>query len=194
MASTPLSRRAFAVRLAAVSSSLGFAGTAFGAAGQPAATAGLAGSDGLSHTSEAIHQEVVLNGNRRRVYEALTDAQQFDKVTRLGAAMKAAMAPGAAPTTISRDVGGAFSLFGGYVTGRHVELLADERIVQVWRAGSWKPGDYSIARFVLADEGTGTKLVFDHRGFPEGAGAHLAEGWHINYWQPLEKYLRSGAA
>jgi Activator of Hsp90 ATPase homolog 1-like protein len=66
-----------------------------------------------------------------------------------------------------------------------------QRAIFSRRAASWKPGDYSIARFALADDGPGTKLVFDHRGFPEGAGAHLAEGWHMNYWEPLAKYLRA---
>jgi len=38
-------------------------------------------------------------------------------------------------------------------------------------------------------ESAATKVVLEHRGFPQGTGAHLAEGWHLNYWQPLEKYL-----
>ena len=86
-------------------------------------------------------------------------------------------------------MGGAFSLFGGYVTGRQLELMPDERIVQAWRAGSWGPGLYSIARFELKEEGSGTKIIFDHRGFPDGTAQHLAEGWHGNYWEPLAKYL-----
>jgi activator of HSP90 ATPase len=192
MASNPLSRRELAVGLAAFSSSLGLAGAAFCATGNPTATGPGAG-DGLSHASEAIHQEAVFKAGRKRVYEDLTDTRQFDQVTRLSAAMKSGMAPGSAPTEIGRGVGAAFSLYGGYITGLHVELLADERIVQVWRAASWNPGDYSIVRFALADEGSGTKLVFDHKGFPEGAGAHLAEGWHINYWEPLGKYLALGS-
>jgi len=52
-------------------------------------------------------------------------------------------------TEISREVGGAFSLYGGYLTGRHVELMPNERIVQVWRAGGWDPGAHSIVRFEL---------------------------------------------
>ena len=93
------------------------------------------------------------------------------------------------PAQISAEAGGAFSLFGGYVSGRQVELLANERIVQAWRAGSWGPGIFSIARFGLTERGGGTKLVFDHTGFPEGQAQHLAEGWKVNYWEPLEKYL-----
>ncbi|HTW36286.1 MAG TPA: SRPBCC domain-containing protein [Rhizomicrobium sp.] len=94
-----------------------------------------------------------------------------------------------APTAIDAQPGGAFSFFGGYVTGRNLELAPDTRIVQAWRAGSWDAGLYSIAHFVLEDHRATTRLVFDHAGFPNAEAAHLAEGWHINYWQPLAKVL-----
>jgi uncharacterized protein YndB with AHSA1/START domain len=144
----------------------------------------------ISHTSESIHQEPVFKASRQRVYEALTDAKQFDKVVQLGAAMKAGLVSANKPTEISREVGGAFSLFGGLIVGRHVELVHNTRIVQAWRAAEeWKPGVYSIAKFELIEEGGGTRIIFDHRGFPDGEWQHLAEGWKINYWQPLGKYL-----
>jgi activator of HSP90 ATPase len=101
------------------------------------------------------------------------------------------MVPASAATEIAREAGGAFSAFGGYVTGRQIELVSNERIVQAWRAGSWDPGSYSIARFELTEQGADTKLVFDHTGFPAGEAQHLAEGWKGNYWEPLAKFLAS---
>ena len=123
------------------------------------------------------------------MYEALTDAKQFDKVIQMSGAVKSGMAKAPNPPEISREAGGAFSLFGGYVTGRHIELVANERIVQAWRAGAWEAGVYSIARFELVEQGSGTKIAFDHTGFPKGDGEHLAAGWKMNYWEPLEKLL-----
>lgn len=151
-----------------------------------------AATDEISHSCEAIHQEVVFKVSRKRVYEALTDAKQFNKVVTLSAAMQSGMASGGKQVEVSPEVGGAFSAFGGYVTGRHIELVPNDRIVQAWRAGGWDPGQYSIAKFVLIEQGSGTKLVFDHTGFPEGKGQHLAEGWRTNYWEPLEKYFAQG--
>ncbi len=63
------------------------------------------------------------------------------------------------PAEISREVGGAFSLFGGYIMGRHVE------------------------------QGAGSKIVFDHTGFPKGEAEVLASGWKAHYWEPLAKLL-----
>jgi activator of HSP90 ATPase len=164
-------------------------GVAFGGA-VVGSTIALAGAEEeISHVAESIHQEPVFTASGKRVYEALTDAKQFDKVIHLSAAMKSGMPPDAAPTQISREAGGAFSLFGGYVTGRQIELVPNERIVQVWRAGGWDPGAYSIAKFALVEQGAGTKIVFDHTGFPKGDAEHLAAGWKMNYWEPLEKFL-----
>jgi uncharacterized protein YndB with AHSA1/START domain len=145
----------------------------------------------ISHTAESIHQEAVFKASRKRVYEALTDTKQFDKVIELSGVMKSGMLPSGAdkPTKISSEVGGAFVLFGGYITGRHIELVPSERIVQAWRAGGWAPGVYSIAKFELVEQGSGTKIVFDHTGFPKGAAEHLASGWKAHYWEPLEKFL-----
>jgi activator of HSP90 ATPase len=142
----------------------------------------------VSRTEEAIHQEAVFKASLKRVYEALTDTKQFDKVIQLSG-VRQSMPPGGKPTEISREVGGAFTLFGGYITGRHIELLPDKRIVQAWPVGSWDPGVYSIAKFELAEHGSGTRIVFDHTGFPKGDAEHLAAGWKEHYWEPLEKFL-----
>jgi len=142
----------------------------------------------ISHTAESIHQEPVFKASRKRVYEALTDTEQFDKIIQISGVMKS-MHLGGKPTEISQEVGGAFALFGGYITGRHVELVPNERIVQAWRTGGWDPGVYSIAKFELVEQGSGTKIVFDHTGFPKGAAETLASGWKAHYWEPLQKLL-----
>jgi uncharacterized protein YndB with AHSA1/START domain len=157
------------------------------AAGSPVAWAGA--GDEISRSAESIHQEVFFKATRKRVYEALTDAAQFHKVVLLSMAAQTGMVPIKTPAEISRELGGAFEVFGGYISGRQIELLPGERIVQAWRAGSWDPGIYSIARFELAEDAAGTKLVFDHTGFPVGKAQHLADGWNSNYWQPLAKFL-----
>lgn len=164
-------------------SAIAFGGLALGS------TKALAGAEEeISRTEESIHQEAVFKATRKRVYEALTDAKQFDKVIQLSGVLQA-MHLGDKPAEISREVGGAFALFGGYITGRHVELVPNERIVQAWRTGSWPPGVYSIAKFDLVEQGSGTKIVFDHTGFPKGDAESLASGWKAHYWEPLAKLL-----
>jgi uncharacterized protein YndB with AHSA1/START domain len=142
----------------------------------------------ISHTAEAIHQENTFKASRKRVYEALTDTGQFDKVIEISGAKKS-MALGTKLTQISSEEGGAFVIFGGHIIGRQIDLVPNERIIQAWRVVDWEPGVYSIARFELTEQGDGTRIVFDHTGFPKGLGSHLAEGWRLHYWEPLAKFL-----
>lgn len=119
-----------------------------------------------------IHQEVTLNAAPSRIYQALVDSKRFGELT-------------GAPASGDSAEGASFSVFGGHITGRHVELVPGQRVVQAWRAKTWPEGLYSIVRFELRPEGAGTKLVFDHDGFPEDMKEHLAKGWQSNYWDKL---------
>jgi activator of HSP90 ATPase len=143
----------------------------------------------ISHSEDAIHQEPVFNASRKRVYEALTDAKQFQKVTQLSAAVQSGMAKGNIPAEIVAEPGGAFKFFNGFIAGRNLELVPNERIVQAWRVAYWPAGAWSLVKFVLVEQGSETKLIFDHTGFPKGDADHLLEGWNGNYWQPLARFL-----
>jgi activator of HSP90 ATPase len=127
-------------------------------------------------SSISIHQEVDFKASPQRIYEALLDAKQFTAFSGL-------------PAEIRREAGGDFSVFGGHIVGRNVELVPNQRIVQAWRAVSWPEGAYSIVKFELKAQGSGTRLIMDHAGFPEGLKDHLALGWKEHYWERLQKYF-----
>lgn len=124
--------------------------------------------------STSIHHEISFKSAPARIYQALTSAKEFSALT------------GGAPTEIATVPGGAFSAFGGQITGRQVELVPGTRVVQAWRAGSWPEGVYSIARFELKADGKATKLTFDQSGYPQDAETMLEGGWHKMYWEPLK--------
>ncbi len=126
--------------------------------------------------SKPIHQEINFKASPKRIYGALMNDKEHGEFT-------------GGPARISRDVGGAFSCHGGMVVDRNVELIPNKRIVQAWRIGDWDDGVYSIVRFELKEQGSETRLILDHSGFPEGAGEHLEGGWHKMYWEPLRSYL-----
>src|SRR6266481_2956513 len=127
--------------------------------------------------AKAIHQEEDFKCGAQRIYEALLDDKQFNAFS------------GGRAAEIHREVGGAFSIFAGHIVGRNLELVPNRRIVQAWRVVPWPEGIYSIARFELLGQGSGTRVVFDHTGFPSELAEHLESGWTENYWTPLRKYL-----
>jgi activator of HSP90 ATPase len=124
----------------------------------------------------SLHQEIELKGAPQRIYEILLDSKQFAAFT-------------GAPAEISREAGGTFSLFGGIIVGRNIELVPGQRIVQAWRPADWPAGLYSLVRFELKELGSQTILVLDHSSFPQGGFEHLSEGWKSHYWDPLKKFL-----
>lgn len=124
----------------------------------------------------SIQQDITIAASPDRIYQALLDARQFGALTHAAA-------------EIDARPGGAFSAFGGMITGRNIELVPDRRIVQAWRVANWPDGVYSLVRFVLAPSGAETKLTLHHSGFPDDAADHLASGWHKMYWEPLKNYL-----
>jgi activator of HSP90 ATPase len=148
--------------------------------------------DGISHTADAIHQEPEFAASPQRLYAALTDPKKFTRIVELSGALQAMHLPDQ-PAEIGAEPGGAFALFGGYITGRQLELMPNVRIVQAWRSASWPAGSYSIARFELIEQASGTKIVFDHAGFPKGTAESLAAGWKSHYWEPLAKLLAQEA-
>jgi activator of HSP90 ATPase len=131
--------------------------------------------------SDAIQKEIELKAAPQQVYEALLDSRQFSAFS-------------GAPAEIEREVGGAFSCFGGFIIGRNVDLLPNRRIVQAWRVKMWPEGVYSIVSFELHAQSSGTRLTLTHDGYPEGMRAHLNGempdgGWNRQYLEPLQKYL-----
>lgn len=124
----------------------------------------------------AIHYDLEFEASSQRIYAVLLDSKLFSAFSGM-------------PAEIDAKPGGAFSMFGGMIVGRNIELVENQRIVQAWRPASWDAGDYSIVRFELKPRGAETALAFDHIGFPAGDYDHLDEGWHGHYWEPLKKFL-----
>ena len=125
-----------------------------------------------------IRQTVSFQKSPEQIYKVLTSATEFGEMT-------------GAPAEISEDEGGAFSCFGGQITGRHIELRPNKRIVQAWRAGPWEEGVYSIVKFDISESGTGSTVTLDHTAYPDGSSEHLEGGWHKMYWEPLKVFLDS---
>jgi activator of HSP90 ATPase len=119
-----------------------------------------------------VHQESDFTTSPDKIYQLLLDGGQFSAMT-------------GAPAQIPRDAGGAFSLFGGVIVGRNIELVPGRRIVQ-----AWEPGVYSLVKFELVPRGHGTHLVLDQTGFPDGEFHSLSIGWPSHCWQPMKKFLR----
>lgn len=132
-----------------------------------------------------IHQEISFNASPQQIYEVLLSTKEFSACTKKSFDNFTVVS-----AHIDSVVGGTFTVFDGHIIGRILELVPNKRIVEAWRVVDWPAGIYSIAKFEFEPQGSGTKLIFDHTGFPPGLKEHLAEGWQQHYWGALAKYLK----
>jgi len=103
---------------------------------------------------KTIKQRVKFNAPPATVYDLLADSKKHSAVTGRKA-------------TISRKIGGMFSLSGNDVSGINVDLVPGQRIVQAWRHRRFPEGIFSMAAVTLTPTTDGgTELVLTHRGVP----------------------------
>lgn len=126
--------------------------------------------------SKTIRQSVTFKSFPHLVYEAFMDSATQTAFT-------------GSKASIDRKIGGEFSVYDGYITGKNIELVQDRKIVQSWRASDWPEGYYSVVTIELVPVPEGTQLDLTHTNVPEGEEAAFEEGWIDNYWEPLKEYL-----
>ena len=127
--------------------------------------------------TKTIRQTVVIGVAPKLVFGALINERRHAMFTGDTAA-------------ISRKVGGAFTCYGGYISGINLELTPAKRIVQAWRSQTWPEGVFSIVTFALSrKKGGRTKLAFTQVGVPAFDYRDISKGWRTYYWKPLKVYL-----
>ena len=90
---------------------------------------------------------------------------------------------------ISREIGGSFIAYGGYIEGKNLELVPNKRIVQSWRGSDWPEGHYSHVTYLLDEVGDTTNLTFTQTDVPEEFHDDIYQGWYDYYWEPMKEML-----
>jgi activator of HSP90 ATPase len=102
--------------------------------------------------------------------------------------LDSAMTGGAAK--IASRVGGAYSAWDGYITGKTLELIPGKRVVQSWRTSEFAPRDPdSTITVELAPAKTGARLTLTHRGVPDGQTSYENGGWRDSYFAPMKAHF-----
>lgn len=122
--------------------------------------------------SKLIEQIVLFKASANDVYEALMDSAKHAAFTNSEA-------------QISREVGGEYLAYAGYISGKNLELVPDQKIVQSWRANDWPEDQISVVTFLLSPFEGGTQLYFTHANVPDGTEEEFTQGWIDNYWDNI---------
>ena len=130
-------------------------------------------------STTTITQEFVFPGAPIAVYETLVDPKKH-------AAMTGAAAKGEA------KVGGSFTAWDGYISGKYLKLVKGSRIVCEWTTTEW-PAGYPPSQLdlTLTRSKEGTKLTMVHSEVPSSQAEAYRQGWVDSYWSPLKEYLQA---
>jgi activator of HSP90 ATPase len=125
-----------------------------------------------------IKQKVVIPATPDEVYDAYIDPKKHAEFT----GSKATMSP---------RVGGKFTAWDDYISGRNLELEKGKKIVQEWVTSEW-PQDYPPSRLELTfkEVGGNTELTLVQSDVPAEQANELEEGWTDFYWKPLKAYFK----
>lgn len=95
-------------------------------------------------------------------------------------------------TKASVDAEGGFTAGDGFISGRTLEEIAPDKVVQAWRARDFPKGaaDSVLTVYFEPCEG-GTRVTIQHAGLPAGQGERYREGWETHYLEPMTKYFAS---
>jgi activator of HSP90 ATPase len=94
------------------------------------------------------------------------------------------------PAKVEPRVGGTFSAWDGYITGKTLELQPYSRIVQSWRTSEFSETDPdSRIEVVIEPAEAGALLTLTHSGIPQGQADSYESGWEESYFAPMRGYF-----
>ena len=91
---------------------------------------------------------------------------------------------------IDPNVGGKFTAWNGYITGKLVALDLGRRIIMSWRTTDF-PRDAHDSKVEVQFEALGgsTRITILHTDIPEGQGEQYRTGWNDKYFTPIRNYF-----
>jgi uncharacterized protein YndB with AHSA1/START domain len=95
-----------------------------------------------------------------------------------------------AEAVMSDEVGAEVEAWNGYITGRNLELVPGERIVQSWRTTEFTDEhEDSIITVTLEETYDGTLLTLVHSKVPAAHKSYEQGGWEKHYFEPMKAYF-----
>lgn len=125
-----------------------------------------------------IQQEITFQSSTNELFELLMDEKKHSQIT-------------GGDVSMSREIGGNFSVFDDYCTGFNLEIIPGTKIVQKWRfeEEGWPEDHYSVCTFEFFEQGASTTLKFTQTEIPEHKVIDIIKGWNEFYWERIHEYL-----
>lgn len=127
-----------------------------------------------------IRQRYLIKAKSEQVWAALTNPEVIESW-------------GAGPAKMKAEAGFEFSLWGGDIWGKNLEVVnpekGEKKLVQEWYSGEWEAP--SIVTFKLNASDDTTEVILEHKNVPREEIKDISEGWKDFYLGPIKKLLES---
>ena len=126
-----------------------------------------------------ITQKIIIpKVSPKEVYQAYVDPKKHSEFTNSEATGKPV-------------VGGKFTAWDGYISGKFLELEEGKRVVQEWMSTDFPEGaSPSRLELTFREVPKGTEIVMVHSSVPKDQEDETAEGWTEFYWEPMKQYFK----
>jgi len=127
---------------------------------------------------KTIKQKIIVATTPSEVYDAFMDAKKHSTIT-------------GSKATCEPRVGGEFTAWDGYISGKNLGLEKGKRIVQEWVTTEW-PENCPPSRLELVFKKVkeGTEISMIHSMVPAEQADDVAQGWIDFYWEPMKEYFK----
>jgi activator of HSP90 ATPase len=126
---------------------------------------------------ESLNIYTILPVPQKKIFEAWLDSTQHTAFTNSEA-------------NIDPQVGGEFSAWDGYITGKTISIEPFNRIVQSWRTTDFSENDPdSLLEIIIEPLDSGCKVTLNHSGLPDGSKDEYIKGWEDYYFEPMQEYF-----
>jgi len=131
----------------------------------------------MAGTKTIRHSEFFPGVPPQEIYGAMLSGPKHSKMT-------------GAKATGSTRVGGKFTAWDGYISGKNVELEDGSRISQEWQTAEWPEGaPPSLLEWKFEAKKGGTKVSLKHSKVPGSQAGSYDKGWEDYYFIPMKAYF-----
>ena len=88
---------------------------------------------------------------------------------------------------MSEEEGSEFSLWEGDITGRNIQIIPNQKVVQEWFFGDQEVK--SIVTIVIEPDRENSKVTVEHTNIPDEDFADIAEGWREYYFGAINNFF-----
>lgn len=137
---------------------------------QSSATSSPAQSNNKRSTATmTVEQVVVFDIPPPPLFETFTDERRVSAFTQ-------------GPAQIIPKAGGAFSMFGGAVSGEIISIETNKQIVQKWRFNTWPENHFSTVTLSFEEQVGKTQITLKQTGVPSSDYDRTKSGWEQFFW------------